>query len=74
MIDTHLTSRIFLTLTLSLISTLSYGQKIFSVKTDNRVEALSIFFTLATADTLNTKPTPSTYYRDVKAYFERYKD
>jgi len=52
----------------------SYGQKIFSIKTDPRIEALSIFYTLATADTLDTKPTPSTYYRDVKAYFKKYND
>ena len=63
--------RLFVLL-LSFFSTVSYGQKIFSVKTNPRVEALSIFFTLATADTLDTKPTPSIYYREVKAYFKPY--
>ncbi|MFW0717574.1 DUF4932 domain-containing protein [Pedobacter sp. N23S346] len=61
-----------LVLTLTLLQTASYGQKIFSIQTDPRVEALSIFFTLATADTLDTKPTPSTYYRDVLTYFKPY--
>lgn len=55
-----------------LFSKLTYGQKIFSIQTDPRVEALSIFFTLATADTLDVKPTPSDYYREVKTYFKPY--
>ena len=64
----------FLVLMITIQASVSYGQKIFSVQTDTRVEALSIFYTLATADTLETKPTPSTYYRDVKAYFRKYND
>ncbi|KLT63742.1 DUF4932 domain-containing protein [Pedobacter sp. BMA] len=60
------------TLLLSLLTTISFGQKIFSIQTDPRVEALSIFYTLATANTLDTKPTPSTYYKDVKTYFKSY--
>jgi len=64
----------FLVLMITIQASVSYGQKIFSVQTDTRVEALSIFYTLTTADTLETKPTPSTYYRDVKAYFRKYND
>jgi hypothetical protein len=64
----------FLSLIFTIHAGVSYGQEILSIKTDPRVEALSIFFTLATADTLDTKPTPSTYYRDVKAYFRKYND
>ena len=62
----------FLVLTIALTATASRGQKIFSIQTDQRVEALSIFFTLATADTLDTKPACSTYYRDVLANFKPY--
>lgn len=47
----------------------SYGQTSFKVKIDSRFEAISLFYTLATADTLDIKPTPSTYYGDVKNYF-----
>jgi hypothetical protein len=72
--NTPLTFRSILVLILSLMAHISFGQKIFSLRTDPRVEALSIFYTLATADTLDTKPTPSTYYRDVKIYFERHKN
>jgi len=64
----------FLVLIITIHASISYGQKILSIQTDPRVEALSIFYTLATADTLETKPTPSTYYRDVKAYFRKYND
>jgi len=47
----------------------SFGQTSFKVKIDYRFEAISLFYTLATVDTLDIKPTPSTYYRDVKNYF-----
>lgn len=50
------------------------AQNNLAVKIDDRMEALSIFYTLATADTLDVKPTPSTYYKDVKTYFEPYKN
>jgi hypothetical protein len=73
-INTTVPFRYILSIILILFTHLSFGQKIFSIQTDSRIEALSIFYTLATADTLDTKPTPSTYYRDVKTYFERYKD
>jgi len=61
-----------LTFLLLISTSVSFAQKVFSVKTDHRVEALSIFYTLSTADTLEVKPTPSTYYRDVKKYFKPY--
>ncbi len=61
-------------LSILLFTSVCYGQKKISIKTDPRVEALSIFFTLATADTLDTKPTPSVYYQEVKAYFKPYND
>ena len=73
-INTTVPFRYILSTILILLTHLSFGQKIFSIQTDPRIEALSIFYTLATADTLDTKPTPSTYYRDVKTYFEDYKD
>jgi hypothetical protein len=47
----------------------SFGQTSFKVKIDPRFEAISLFYTLATADTLDIKPTPSTYYQDVKKHF-----
>lgn len=47
----------------------SFGQKNISVKIDHRIEAISIFYTLATMDTLNTKPTPSIYYKQFNQYF-----
>ncbi|WP_417357555.1 DUF4932 domain-containing protein [Flavobacterium sp.] len=59
---------------LLLLPTLLWAQDNLDIKVDPRMEALSIFYTLATADTLDIKPTPSTYYRDVKLYFEPYKN
>lgn len=50
------------------------AQSNLKIKIDDRMEALSIFYTLATVDTLDTKPTPSIYYNDVKKYFEPYKN
>lgn len=47
----------------------SFGQASFKVKIDTRLEAISLFYTLATSDTLDIKPTPSTYYGNVKNYF-----
>jgi len=47
----------------------SFAQNAFKVKIDPRMEAVSLFYTLATADTLDIKPTPSTYYAAVKRYF-----
>lgn len=64
----------FLRFYLLLLPTLLWSQDNLDIKVDNRMEALSIFYTLATADTLDIKPTPSTYYRDVKLYFEPYKN
>lgn len=46
-----------------------FGQTAFKVNIDTRFEAISLFYILTTADTLDVKPTPSTYYRDVKKYF-----
>ncbi|WP_183906796.1 DUF4932 domain-containing protein [Rufibacter immobilis] len=45
-----------------------------TVEIDHRMEALSIFYTLATADTFDIKPTPSTYYKDLQEYFAPFKD
>lgn len=50
------------------------AQENLNVKVDHRMEALSIFYTLATVDTMDIKPTPSTYYKDFKTYFESYKN
>lgn len=47
----------------------SFGQKKVSVKIDHRIEAVSIFYTLATMDTLDVKPTPSIYYKQFSQYF-----
>ncbi|WP_346986123.1 DUF4932 domain-containing protein [Chryseobacterium sp. POE27] len=47
----------------------SFGQKNITVKIDHRIEAVSIFYTLATMDTLDTKPTPSIYYKQFSQYF-----
>jgi len=57
------------------ISTL-FGQTKVSVKIDPRFEAISIFHTLATADSFEKKdqPTPSIYYKDLKEYFKIYKN
>ncbi|MCY0970744.1 DUF4932 domain-containing protein [Chryseobacterium wangxinyae] len=52
----------------------SFSQKNVSVKIDNRIEAVTIFYTLATRDTLERKPTPSIYYKDFNNYFEKYKN
>ncbi len=51
-----------------------FGQKAVEVKIHPRIEALTIFYTLATRDTLDIKPTPSVYYKDFDSYFEKYKD
>lgn len=51
----------------------SFSQKKVSVKIDKRIEAITIFYTLATRDTLDEKPTPSKYYKDFDEYFEKYK-
>ncbi|MDN3618770.1 DUF4932 domain-containing protein [Polaribacter undariae] len=50
------------------------AQENLSVKVDQRMEALSIFYTLATVDTMDIKPTPSIYYKDFKTHFEPYKN
>jgi hypothetical protein len=52
----------------------SFCQKNITVKIDNRIEAITIFYTLATRDTLDVKPTPSKYYKDFNVYFEKYKN
>ncbi len=52
-----------------LISKGSVGQVPFEVRIDPRFEAISLFYTLATADSLDTKPTPSKYYKEAKDYF-----
>ncbi|WP_316830828.1 DUF4932 domain-containing protein [Pedobacter aquatilis] len=64
--------RTFLIIFLIGCSLHSFGQKLFSVKIDPRVEAASIFFTLATVDTVDVKPTPSTYFKAVKDFFKVY--
>ncbi|WP_316797459.1 DUF4932 domain-containing protein [Pedobacter agri] len=51
-----------------------FSQKNINVKIDERIEAITIFYTLATRDTLDRKPTPSTYYRDFSNHFEKYKN
>ena len=51
----------------------SFSQKKVSVKIDKRIEAITIFYTLATRDTLDEKPTLSKYYKDFDEYFEKYK-
>lgn len=50
------------------------AQNNLKIKIDDRMEALSIFYTLAMVDTLEKKPTPSLYFKDVKKYFETYKN
>lgn len=67
------TKTILFTFFLVALHTLQAQQNLV-VTIDDRMEALSIFYTLATADTLDVKPTPSTYYKDVKTYFEPYKN
>lgn len=52
----------------------SFGQKEFAVRIDPRMEAVSIFYTLATVDTLDVKPTPSVYYRDFIQAFKNCKN
>jgi hypothetical protein len=52
----------------------SFAQENITVKIDERIEAVTIFYTLATRDTLDRKPTPSTYYNDFNNYFEKYKN
>ncbi|MCG2432217.1 DUF4932 domain-containing protein [Aequorivita xiaoshiensis] len=58
---------------ITFLSTLK-AQENLDVKVDHRMEALSIFYTLATVDTMDIKPTPSNYYKDFKTYFEPYKN
>ncbi|ATL49085.1 hypothetical protein COR50_18980 [Chitinophaga caeni] len=53
-----------------LMARAGYTQAKFTVNVDSRFEAISIFYTLATQDTLETKPTPSRYYRDFMQYFQ----
>lgn len=48
----------------------TFSQDNLSVKIDERMEAISIFYILATKDTLKVEPTPSTYYKDVKKHFK----
>ena len=52
----------------------SFSQKKVSVKIDKRIEAITIFYTLATKDTLDEKPTPSKYCKDFDEYFEKYEN
>ena len=52
----------------------SFSQKKVDVKIDKRIEAITIFYTLATRDTLDQKPTASKYYKDFDTYFEKYKN
>lgn len=56
-----------------MIHVFSFGQKKVNVKIDPRIEAISIFYTLATRDTLDKKPTPSVYCRQFDQYFEKYR-
>lgn len=58
---------------ITFLSTL-IAQENLEVKVDHRMEALSIFYTLATVDTMDFKPTPSYYYKDFKTYFDQYKN
>ncbi|WP_339918096.1 DUF4932 domain-containing protein [Yeosuana marina] len=64
---------ILFALFITLFNTLR-AQDNLNVKVDHRMEALSIFYTLATVDTMDIKPTPSNYYKDFKTFFERYKN
>jgi len=67
-------SKTFLIILFFTIFNQSFAQKNVSVKIDNRIEAVTIFYTLATRDTLERKPTPSIYYKDFNNYFEKYKN
>lgn len=67
-------SRTFFIILFITIFNKSFAQKNVNVKIDNRIEAVSIFYTLATKDTLDRKPTPSIYYKDFDNYFEKYKN
>ena len=51
-----------------------HAQDNFDVKIDDRMEAISIFYTLATIDTLDVKPTPSIYFKDFITYFAPYRN
>jgi hypothetical protein len=62
-------AKYYIAIVLSWVTFSSYAQPLFKVKIDPRFEAISLFYTLSTVDTLNIKPTPSTYYRDVKNHF-----
>jgi hypothetical protein len=59
-----------------LITSYCYGQKTpdITVKVDPRFEAISIFFTLSTMDTLDVKPAPSVYFKKVKAHYKYFED
>ncbi|GAA4773596.1 MULTISPECIES: DUF4932 domain-containing protein [Flavobacterium] len=65
--------KIFLIITILFLNN-SFSQKSLEVRIDKRVEAITIFYTLATRDTLDVKPTPSSYYKDFDSYFEKYKN
>jgi hypothetical protein len=45
-----------------------------AAKIDNRLEAISIFYILSITDTVDVKPVPSIYYRDVKRYFREFEN
>ena len=49
----------------------SFAQENIQVKIDKRIEAIAIFYTLATRDTLDIKPTPSKYYQDFDTNFDK---
>lgn len=52
----------------------SFAQKNVRVEIDPRIEAITIFYTLATIDTFDRKPTPSVYYKEFDAYFKPHKE
>lgn len=52
----------------------SFAQENIQVKIDKRIEAISIFYTLATRDTLDIKPTPSKYCKDFDTNFDKCKN
>ncbi|MFC6098432.1 DUF4932 domain-containing protein [Flavobacterium qiangtangense] len=66
--------KLLLILLLLSVSGSSYGQKNVRVEIDPRIEAITLFYTLATIDTFDRKPTPSIYYKDFNTYFKPYKN
>ncbi|HEX8427510.1 DUF4932 domain-containing protein [Hymenobacter sp.] len=64
--------RRLLTLFLAWLLVPAYAQTKLTVKVDPRFEAISLFYFLATADTLEAadRPTPSVYYAEAKRYFQ----